>query len=305
MRLLTAAAFLLSVSGVLFSQTSNTVDAAAKTDQEQANQSPAAPPADSPAISSADSSRQLPEAVNTDISAAPGNDSTAAGPKNADAAAATRDSTLSKPADTASEQSAAKEASEATGVEPEHGTITVQTKPAGAQVILDEQSRGESPVTLEKLAPGKHVLVLKKAGYYLKKVTLNVPAGSNETITLELTKPAQLTVTSEPAGASVFADSVELGATPLKTRKLRPGRYDLIVTKEGYESVTKELALADQSDSMHVVLAPVDKPAADKPAEAKTEKPEKNKKVVNMVALGVFLTFSLVILLIELSETGE
>jgi len=45
------------------------------------------------------------------------------------------------------------------------GALAVKSKPDGAEVILDGQSRGNTPLEVEGLAPGSYHLVLRRAGH--------------------------------------------------------------------------------------------------------------------------------------------
>jgi hypothetical protein len=47
----------------------------------------------------------------------------------------------------------------------------------------------------------------------------------------------KLIVTSEPSGARVWANDVELGETPLEAEFTYYGAYDVRVTKDGYEPI--------------------------------------------------------------------
>lgn len=47
----------------------------------------------------------------------------------------------------------------------------------------------------------------------------------------------KLSVTSEPSGARVWANDVELGETPLEAEFTYYGAYDVRVEKEGYEPI--------------------------------------------------------------------
>ena len=55
------------------------------------------------------------------------------------------------------------------------GTLRVETTPAGAQITLDGESRGESPQTIPNLKPGSHNLVLHSgSGTIIRRVTVRV-----------------------------------------------------------------------------------------------------------------------------------
>jgi hypothetical protein len=48
----------------------------------------------------------------------------------------------------------------------------------------------------------------------------------------------RIAITSDPAGALVYLNDVEVGRTPLQTRFLWYGTYDVRVRLEGYEPIT-------------------------------------------------------------------
>ena len=57
-------------------------------------------------------------------------------------------------------------------VSPVTGMIQVQSEPAGAQVLLDNEYRGITPVNLQTPVSGEHTLTIQKDGYatYISKV---------------------------------------------------------------------------------------------------------------------------------------
>ena len=56
------------------------------------------------------------------------------------------------------------------------GSLTLVTQPAGAQVLLDGAPAGETPVTIESVAPGRHTVTFVTAAGAVKK-TVRVEAG--------------------------------------------------------------------------------------------------------------------------------
>ncbi len=47
----------------------------------------------------------------------------------------------------------------------------------------------------------------------------------------------ELYITSEPAGATVYVSDVEVGATPVTTPFTWHGEYEIILRKDGYETI--------------------------------------------------------------------
>jgi len=70
--------------------------------------------------------------------------------------------------------------------EPAKGTVNVSSDPAGAHVSLNHNFIGNSPATL-KLAPGKHIITVKMAGYqdWTREITLQSGSEVQLTATLE------------------------------------------------------------------------------------------------------------------------
>lgn len=186
-------------------------------------------------------------------------------------------------------------------------TLTIITVPDSAVVIFDDAVKGKSPVTIENIPPGKHIIILKKKGHFVKKATVNVKAGIENELKFELVKPVKLSINSDPSGASILINTKEAGKTPYFDSKLKPGTYDILLTMEGYKKEQHTVTLGSgERDSMFVTLMPVSRVPEDT-ASVKEEKAAKKEKsrissILDKVALGVFIGFSLIILLIELTQ---
>jgi hypothetical protein len=74
-----------------------------------------------------------------------------------------------------------------TSAEPANGAVNVSSNPAGADVSLDGNFVGNSPANL-KLAPGKHTIVVKMAGWKDWTRDINVQSGSEVQLTASLEK---------------------------------------------------------------------------------------------------------------------
>lgn len=193
------------------------------------------------------------------------------------------------------------------------GVLTIITVPESAQVVFDNEIRGKAPLVLDSIVPGKHTLLLKKKGYFAKKATVNVIGGSKNELTFELVKPVRFSISSEPAGAMVYINREDAGKTPYTDDKMKPGSYEISLNLAGYNMETHTVTVGSgEKDSLHIILKPVSKPPAapqeadkgKKETEEKKEKKEKSKlsSILDKVALAVFLGFSLIILLIELTQ---
>ena len=67
------------------------------------------------------------------------------------------------------------------------GKIALSTHPSGAEILINGQRRGTSPLTIE-LPAGSHELEVKKAGHDPLEATINVQPGEEVPIDLKLSK---------------------------------------------------------------------------------------------------------------------
>ncbi len=133
-------------------------------------------------------------------------------------------------------------------LQPAPYAVVVSTDPPGADIWLDGEPQGKSPLTLS-MAPGNSgSLRIGKTGY--QSVTRSLtPPGHGKPLQLDValqpTGPV-IAVASEPPGATVRVDGRPLGETPLEAT-LEPsfwGRTVLIsATAPGHEAASVETQL--------------------------------------------------------------
>jgi len=116
------------------------------------------------------------------------------------------------------------------------GLVAIETTPAAAvRVQVDGKDRGTTPLEPLEIATGEHEVSLRAEGYKPVTTRLSV-AGGGERQTLRATlvpDRAPVSISSEPAGATVRVDGAEVGRTPL-TLDLSSGSRAVAVTLAGY-----------------------------------------------------------------------
>jgi hypothetical protein len=120
------------------------------------------------------------------------------------------------------------------------GSLYVLSSPSDASVSLDGLYKGKTPITLNNLAAGTHIIQLDYPGYYDWKSSVEVPEGGTRTVSATLNPmPASSTgwvyVSSSPGGASVTLDGNAVGQTPVS------GSLKLNTIAVGDHTVTLEL----------------------------------------------------------------
>ena len=128
---------------------------------------------------------------------------------------------------------------------PNWADVNVTSEPAGAQVLVNGEERGLTPLTTQVLA-GNHPIELRLEGFKPWATDVQVKAGEPLSLgPVKLGLPdGRLALRSEPAGASVSIAGVYRGQTPLEV-ELRPDiAHTIALTKPGYEAATRQLTLA-------------------------------------------------------------
>ena len=116
--------------------------------------------------------------------------------------------------------------------------VSFASSPAGASVWLDGKFHGTTPVNDAKIEPGEHTLKIEKKDYTVHKATIELGAGRNPPVHVELklVERGSLVVNSKPSGARVYLDSEDEGRTPRRFRNLDPGVYRLRLSMPNYKT---------------------------------------------------------------------
>lgn len=127
---------------------------------------------------------------------------------------------------------------------PAWGDVTVTSEPVGAEVLVEGKSRGVTPLTIDVLA-GNRPIELRLAGF--KSWTTDIQVKAQEPLTVGPVKlglpDGKLALRSDPPGANVSVSGVYRGQTPLEI-ELRPDiTHAVVLTRPGYEAVTREVKL--------------------------------------------------------------
>ena len=116
--------------------------------------------------------------------------------------------------------------------------VNITSQPSGATVIIDGMDRGTTPVTLFDLAPGRHHLKYRLAGYVERDRFFNTQDAQgpylekNEVLEEE---KGILLLKTEPEGCDIQIDGVSVGRTPrLITHLPVKGTYSVRLRKAGY-----------------------------------------------------------------------
>lgn len=137
--------------------------------------------------------------------------------------------------------------------------LDIRTTPAGAQVFVDGNFVGVSPIQVE-VQPGAHTILATMPGYAPAQTSVSVSAGETKTVNLVLNpEQATLRIFSSPAGASIYVNGQYRGVAPSSglTLSLSPGTYTVMARLTGYEDTSMTVTLnPGESRSITLTLPP-------------------------------------------------
>lgn len=144
-------------------------------------------------------------------------------------------------------------------LDPAWGEMQFSSVPAGADLYVDEQLIGKTPLTTEILETGS-LLRLTAAGYKSWQKQVSVKAGTFEAYpTVAMTvADGTLRIGTEPAGAGITIDREFRGTAPLSV-PLSPLEDHLVeLYLEGYRKATRRVSIEpEQESSLSVNLTPI------------------------------------------------
>lgn len=146
-------------------------------------------------------------------------------------------------------------------LEKKPGHLVVTSDPPGAEVALDGESRGNTPLTLENISPGRHQLSLSHPRYFSQTLAVDV---EGRDITHELAlllEPAwgHITLDSDPPGAEIRVGDRVAGTTPATVAVLAEGE-EVTLRLPGYKPWQKTLRV-DAGETLAldpILLEPAD-----------------------------------------------
>ncbi len=129
------------------------------------------------------------------------------------------------------------------------GSLFIDSTPKGADVYVDGNYQGTSPVTVSALSAGSHRVELHLAGYEVLTSTEKVAAGQGTVVNLiliphsSLSNTGSIDITSTMPGALVYLDGTYKGSSQsgktFSVISVSPGSHTLLLHLPGYTDFTQ------------------------------------------------------------------
>lgn len=144
-------------------------------------------------------------------------------------------------------------------LEPAWAVVSLTSQPPGAEVLVDGESLGTTPVNVE-LLQGERDLTLKLAGHQAWQEALAITAGQDMVVPEVQLIPADglVFIRSSPSDASVTINGQFSGQTPLEV-SLPPGEsHRIALFKAGYNEASRVIqTTADEESEITIGLDPI------------------------------------------------
>jgi len=123
------------------------------------------------------------------------------------------------------------------------GSLTVNSDPSGAEVVIDGQSKGRTPLNLDRIGAGIHEIKVTKAGMTsIRKVTVIENTTNTATFKLEATIGFIKLIVNP--WANIYINDKKVGVTPpLDNLELKAGTYKLKIENPAFKPVLKDITL--------------------------------------------------------------
>jgi hypothetical protein len=134
--------------------------------------------------------------------------------------------------------------------------LTVNSDPEGAEVRIDGNLMGVTPLVIEQVQAGESEVKGSKRGYrpYLKKMSFEATKPYTLGANLEAL-PSGLTVISSPEGAKIFIDNRPIGTAPFTRTDIKEGTHEITAKLLGYGTQSQTIQLEpDTNDSVEFNL---------------------------------------------------
>jgi formylglycine-generating enzyme required for sulfatase activity len=117
---------------------------------------------------------------------------------------------------------------------PADGKLTINTKPAGANIIIDGTFVGQTPLTLDIFPDKPHVVQISKAGYEKANRNVQVASAKSKPLNVNL-KPRQgiVRLSVEPPDTELIIDGKSWGVVPKKINLIAV-EHKLEFNKKGF-----------------------------------------------------------------------
>ncbi len=136
------------------------------------------------------------------------------------------------------------------------GTLDISSVPGNASVVINGSYQGHTPMNLSGLSPGAYQINFSKFNYEPISTMATVEAGAITEVNAALQpKTGTLLINTNPEGARIVLDGINVGLSPLTEAGLAAGNHTINATLNGYIPIEVQVGvIADESVNCTIEL---------------------------------------------------
>ncbi len=131
------------------------------------------------------------------------------------------------------------------------GSLVIQSTPSGASIVINGETKGNSPVGLDELEFGQYTIEYKLDGYVSELLNISVDSEEPKTVSTELRLPLgtiEVHTTSEGVDFQIISVSgldrvIDSGTTPATVPDVLEGEYDIQFTRAAWEDYAEPVVV--------------------------------------------------------------
>lgn len=136
---------------------------------------------------------------------------------------------------------------------PITGKLMVSSTPLDAEILIDGEVVGLTPMTISELIIGDHTVTLNRKNHKSETRKVQIEENKATELNVVLSDMAEMTIVSEPEGAEIRLNGVEKGTTPYR-EVLTSGDYDLRLTRNKYRTYQQRVHLDSSNPTLHIKM---------------------------------------------------
>ncbi len=145
-------------------------------------------------------------------------------------------------------------------IQETRAVITFEVEPSGATIRLNGRELGTAPLARNaEVLPGDYRVHVELANHEARDETFTVRAHEQRLVNVRLRpvdQNARLVVNVSPADANISIDGEPAGTGHVQ-RQLRPGRYTVTASRDGYRDETQTVTVAQlRTETVGLTLSP-------------------------------------------------
>jgi hypothetical protein len=136
---------------------------------------------------------------------------------------------------------------------PIYGSLEIKESNVKANIFIDGEHRGTTPIIINDILVGSHNIELRAAGYKPHRQAIEIQEGKILTASAELQeeeKTGSLTITANTS-AVVSVDGKHAGYTPATATNLSLGKKKVSFQASGYKSLTKTVTIVPGQNELY------------------------------------------------------